>query len=170
MNPLSLTDDEAWALGQHHGLATPLLDWSGSPYVAMFFAFSESIPNDESETRVILALNEERVRKKGDELRAINPTSEIIEFFRPFSDENARLVNQNGLFTKSPVDVSIEEWISQHFAGCKETVLAKIYLPNANRIECLQALNRMNINHATLFPDLEGASKHTNMKLEIENY
>jgi len=67
-NPPHLEEIELWALGQHHGLATPLLDWTSSPYVALFFAFSESVPGDETDSRVVLALNEAAVRKKSNEL------------------------------------------------------------------------------------------------------
>lgn len=170
LNPPILKKKDVWALGQHHGLATPLLDWSVSPYVAIFFAFAESIPGDQTATRVIFALNETRIRNKVEELRKPNVDADIIKFYRPFADENARLVNQNGLFTISPVGISIEDWVATNFKGSKDTVLAKIFVPDDYRIECLQALNKMNINHATLFPDLDGASRYTNMKYEIENY
>ena len=58
--PALVSEDDWWALGQHHGLATPLLDWTTSPFVAAFFAFSDLGP-DQTEHRAVFALHQPSV-------------------------------------------------------------------------------------------------------------
>ena len=94
-----------------------------------------------------------------------------VEFIRPLSDENQRLVNQGGLFSRAPSDTSFEEWIqNNHEDEDSGYTLIKILIPNKDRQESLKTLNRMNINHLTLFPDLYGASKFCNLFSEIDKY
>ena len=93
-----------------------------------------------------------------------------MEFIRPLSDENQRLVNQGGLFTRAPDGEAVESWVQKNFIDDSGYVLMKILIPNKDRTECLTSLNRMNINHLTLFPDLYGATKYCNLFGEIKNY
>jgi hypothetical protein len=169
-NPPALAENEWWALGQHYGLATPLLDWSRSPYAAAYFAFEEwnGGPVD---YRVVFGLDQRAVDVKNYEL-AHGPSFEsgrlpVVDFIDPLSDENPRLVSQGGLFTRAPIGTPIERWVAQAFEGVAAPVLIRIEIPNGERLACLRALNRMNINHLSLFPDLSGASRSTNMRLEL---
>lgn len=173
-NPATLvSQNEWWALGQHNGLATPLLDWTTSPYVAAFFAY-EKAKHDDTPRRVVLAISQAAIEAKSKELFAAykgDGGPQSIEFFRPLSDENARLVNQGGLFTRAPVGTDIESWVKTHFAAeTKRWILIKLTMPSADRIQCLKELNRMNINYLTLFPDLFGASSHANNVFDIPRY
>jgi len=170
-NPAVLSENEWWALGQHFGLATPLLDWTRSPFAAAYFAFEE-LATDETDYRVVYALDQKAVLAKNSELEE-GPSFEkgrlpIIEFVDPLSDENQRLVSQGGCFTRAPIGTPIEKWIAQAFEASTEPILWRIEIPDTDRSLCLRALNRMNINHLSLFPDLSGASRSTNLKMELQ--
>jgi FRG domain len=173
LNPVNLTDkNDWWALGQHFGLATPLLDWTRSPFAAAYFAFEERSSNA-TDYRIVYGLDQNAVLQKNDELTN-GPSQEkgrppTLDFIDPMLDENQRLLSQDGLFTRAPIGIPIEQWIARAFEGSASAVLLRIEIPDSDRLTCLQALNRMNINHLSLFPDLIGASRSTNLKLELGN-
>lgn len=169
-NPKELSQNEWWALGQHHGLATPLLDWTRSPFAALYFAFEEPPPKDQSDHRVVYALDQYGVDQQNEkitnepEVEGFAPTMSIID---PLSDDNPRLVSQGGVLTRGPVGASVEEWVLEQFRGSTKPILSRIEIPDCDRIACLRGLDRMNINHLSLFPDLTGAARCVNLRAEL---
>jgi hypothetical protein len=166
----TLSEDEWWSLGQHFGLDTPLLDWTASPYVGLFFAFAKPTETP-TECRILFGLKHGMITSRIQEMaKTKNPASEKLEIVRPMTDENPRLVSQNGLFTKIRPGTDIEEMVKKLYRGEKGPFLYKILIPETQRYTILKALNRMNINYLSLFPDLTGASLFTNHHSEIPKY
>jgi hypothetical protein len=102
--------------------------------------------------------------------------------WEPRRDDHGRLVNQAGLFTFSPTDATIENKLANVLADDElfedeelraasedeqpdilARYICKIYIRNEERDACLRHLRRMNVHHASLFPDLLGASEYCNV-------
>jgi len=154
----SMEDEDIWAYGQHVGLATPLLDWSKSPFVSLYFAFAEpDLDNTDNHSRAIFCLDMTRLKVALPEL-----------FVEPRSNDNARLVSQAGLFTLTPSgSENFESYIGFEFpandiARKLAPYICKIHIPNERRLECLAMLRKMNIHHGSLFPDPFGAAQYCN--------
>ena len=155
-NPVPLTDNELWSLGQHFGLCTPLLDWTESPYIAAYFAF-ESSNACKTEWRTIFALNRKELIGIEKELAA-----DGFEFIESLQDDNSRIIAQAGLFTKIPTNTDLETWLRNKGI---EHVLTKIHIEDY-RLDVINDLKLMNIIGSAIYPDLHGASIACNMMLE----
>ncbi len=162
-NPPELDEDNLWALGQHYGLDTPLLDWTESPFVAAYFAFCGK--NTSSGERVVYALNREIEGWHQSDTREC-----FIQFPPTTSHENMRVLAQAGVFTKALEGEDVKTRIQKCYHEnnhANRIILVEILIPDSSRDECLRDLNWMNINHASLFPDVSGAAIFCNWKLEI---
>lgn len=172
-NPAEITNEnEWWALGQHNGLSTPLLDWTSSPFVALYFAFYDT-DSVQTKYRAIFGVDRPWIEEKSQKIKdAYKGTGRppICQFIHPMTNENARLVSQGGLFTRTPTGVSVENWVKSNCVEKDNDGIVKILIPDKEREQCLQALKKMNINHLSLFPDVYGASTYCNVHLNIKDY
>jgi hypothetical protein len=175
-----LTDDiRCLALMQHHGAPTRMLDFTKSPFVAAFFALYRT-----TRSSAVFALdtptlwraapsNHPSLRRElidpripGNFARYFTSNDKELMWVGEPEEMDRRLVAQSGTFVVPGVlDKPLEEIIQGYESG--NTLLKKIVLPPSIREEAMLSLYRMNITHATLFPDLDGLARSIGYELEI---
>jgi hypothetical protein len=171
-------EDSLWhwlALAKHHGLATRLLDWTYSPYVALHFA--TAFPRDYEQDGAIWMVDfvqtnrllpkalRQAIERAGmnalsaELLHEHAPTlgefdrlgDDFVVFFEPPALDD-RIVNQYALFSLMPSPLArMDEWLGRH-----AELSRRIVLPAELKWEVRDKLDQANITERVLFPGLDG--------------
>jgi len=174
-----------WAIGQHYGLETPILDWTHDPYTALFFAFCKK--KEKHSNRVVFGLAEKSRRllqKRGATKRYVE-FLDALYFVETLSNADGipqdirkgvramfcRIKAQKGLFTRTLYKESIEQYARKCYREHREkegeiVFLIKIVIPDDIREDVLRELEEKGISYKAVYPDVQGAALHANLKLE----
>jgi hypothetical protein len=179
------------AMMQHYGAPTRLLDWTRSPYVALYFALQGTTKGDASIWSIDMKWFEERslqlVRQQhpawpdGSDFRAsYEYTNRLVlrndnpNVIVPVTtlELNERMAAQQGHFLCSlRLDINFTSLLLGMLirpSPVRRQVVSKIVINTGQRIPFLKELRRMNIHSASLFPGLDGFSRSLVDNLAID--
>lgn len=142
-------------LAQHHGFPTPLLDWSYSPYVAAYFAFSSAKDDPATSGNVrIFLLDRVNLERSSPQIQALTLVMPHLSILEALSIENERATPQQGLLTVTNVH-DIEGFVQKIEVAKGVEILRAIDLPRSIAREVLSELRLMGITRSAMFPGID---------------
>lgn len=187
-NMFRLLEDKAdilmwWAIMQHHGAPTRLLDWTNSPYIALYFACNERFDNcgavwsvnvdglhgamQEMDTNGFNQLYHDIMEKPLKNPRVtkcfLTPQAPKILLKVDHTHKTDRMAAQQGVFTfAAQVLADHTGLIEELFTESNEPPPfspVKIVIPGDLKLEFLERLQAMGITAKTLFPGIDGLAR-----------
>ena len=147
---------EWWAMMQHYGAPTRLLDWSLSPYVAAYFAVCDHWDRD----GLLWYFSEQAVRARTMIREMTKEIKEVESWFGVYDPQRRhdRLESQRGVFTLSDNlfdshETIIDKWLNDGIPG---RMYGNFRIPAEFKPAILHALTAMGITARSLFGDLDG--------------
>jgi hypothetical protein len=159
---------------QHYGCPTRLLDWSHSPFVALYFAVSTDLDNDGAvfffNERIMSNLQKENLVPLEDMLEERYSSTDFLAVIMP-SIQNNRSNFQQGCFTinSNPIvdhQKSLFKILS-NIGDERGTPFIKLIIPSKLKINFLKKLKSLNVRADILYPDLFGLGQYLRDLMEI---
>lgn len=145
---------------QHFGYPTPLLDWTYSPYVAAYFAYSNLVESsnghvDPSGTVRIFMFDAQMWKEDLGQLTSLCHCKPHLSFLDASAIDNSRAIAQDAIVTMTNVD-DIESYVLHREHLNNKQYLRVFDLPKDECKSVLRRLKLMGTSPKSLFPGPEG--------------
>lgn len=170
---------ELLAQTRHYGLPSRLLDWSSNPLVALYFSVSDKYLLDDMKDGVVWFLCGQAWIPNTVKL---NTLSDLRDWFKKTHNygilvynprlNNPRIIAQSGCFTIHKVPTqnkSVTSVFDTGFSPFAGQFLEKIIIPADKKYKLRAELDRLGVNHFSLFPDGDGLAKFIKWDVSYES-